>query len=350
MRWPSPNSNPLLAADRERVEQLEPPAGDPHRLGDVVVEEVGDGQQVQGDAVHDAVAGPFGELGDSSRRRRPWARRSEHRRHTRAPPRAERRAVREGSGFGDEHVGFRSSSGGVAMIPGARLMYIAIVARSRAAPARSPSRHGGVGRHPEQPQGVVADEAAGGRAGGQPQVGHPLGQRWWRGRRPARTVAAPAPVDPAGTAARQARRPAPPPAPVASRRRRTTRARRRRRRRPGRTGRTRRRRSRPVRSGEARRRPAGTTARGRPGSGPAHRPGPAARRRTGGSSPALGTWSVRRARRRAGCARRGGPTRRRSPPARGRSPRRRGPRRRRTTTRTRRRRAAARDHRPTSRS
>src|SRR6185437_16887583 len=58
---------PSKGADRERAEQLEPPARGPHRLGDVVVDEVGEGQEVQGDAVHESVAGPLGEINDASR-------------------------------------------------------------------------------------------------------------------------------------------------------------------------------------------------------------------------------------------------------------------------------------------
>jgi hypothetical protein len=166
-----------------------------------------------------------------------------------------------------------------------------------------------------------------------------------RVRRPARNVAVPAPADLAGTAGRPTRRPAPPSAPAGSPGRRTRRARRWRRRRSGRTGRTRHRRCQRFRSGRARPERAGTTARGRPGSGPAHQPRPAARRRTGGSSPTPGTWSARPARRRAGCARPAGPARRRSRHVRGRLPRRRGPLRPRTTRRTRPPCAAAPDHR-----
>jgi hypothetical protein len=58
---------PAERADRERVEQLEPPASGPHRLGDVVVDEVVQRQQVQGDAMHESVAGPLGEIDDASR-------------------------------------------------------------------------------------------------------------------------------------------------------------------------------------------------------------------------------------------------------------------------------------------
>jgi hypothetical protein len=53
-------------ADRDRAEQLEPTVHDPHRPGDIVVDEVREGQQVQGDAVQDSVAGLFGQLDDSS--------------------------------------------------------------------------------------------------------------------------------------------------------------------------------------------------------------------------------------------------------------------------------------------
>src|SRR5439155_16910818 len=44
---------PTKRADLERAEQLEPPARGPHRLGDVIVDEVGEGQEVQGDAVNE---------------------------------------------------------------------------------------------------------------------------------------------------------------------------------------------------------------------------------------------------------------------------------------------------------
>ena len=329
-------------ADRERVEHVEPPAGDPHRLGDVVVDEAGEGQLIQGDAVQDSVAGPLGQPGDSSgvadRRLEAELRQRERRLD-------DRRAVGQGAGLGDQRVGFRPRVLG-AHDPGRA---VDVHRHRRQVPRRAGSvagRDGGVGRQPEQPQGLVADEAAGGRAGGQPQVAHPLGDRRrelggllvapLRLRRPA------AEEQQRGELAGQLR--GRPPSRLVARGPRERGARRRRR--AGRTGRTRTRRCPRRRSGPVPRRPAGTTARGRPGAGPARPPRPAARRRTGGSSPAPGTWSVRRAGRPAGCARRGGPTRRRPPPARGhRRPRRRRCRRR-TTTRTRRRRAAAPGRRP----
>ena len=121
--------------DRERVEQLEPPPGGPHRLRDVVVGEVGGRQPVQGGAVHYAVTG-------LARRARPLVAGRRLRAGGTHATASAARASGEPSDRARASAISASASAGecwVAMIPGARLMYIAIVARSRAAPARSPA-------------------------------------------------------------------------------------------------------------------------------------------------------------------------------------------------------------------
>ena len=168
-----------------------------------------------------------------------------------------------------------------------------------------------VRRRPEQPQGLVAGEPAGGRAGGQPQVADPSGARR---RQLGRLLVAPLclrrpaareqqPGQPGGQLGRGR------PALLVARR-------------PGeRRGDVV---GDPVEPGapglvdvagigpaELRDGVPAPPLVGRPGPGPARRRQPAARRRTGGSSPARDTWSAHRAGRAAGCARRGGPGRRR---------------------------------------
>ena len=164
---------PGQRADRDRVEQLEPAAGDPRRPRDVVVDQAGKGQQVKGDAPQYPVTGPIGQPGDppgladrglvpelGNRERRP----------------DDRRSVGERAGLGQQRVGLRGRvlAGHDPRGP------VHVHRHGRQVEGRA-GRIAGldrlVRRRPEQPQGLVAGEPAGGRAGGQPQVADPSGAR-----------------------------------------------------------------------------------------------------------------------------------------------------------------------------
>ena len=303
--------------------------------------------------MHDSVAGPLGEVDDSSRIvdggrvgtwRQMWCGDSPPRRH-RDCRLGKRRAVRQGSGFGGQRVGFRSR-----VRRGQDPRCAVDVHRHRRQIPRGGGsvayRYGGVGCHAEQPQGVVADEAAGGRAGGQPQVGRPV--RWRGGEFGGLLVAslrlrlAASDEQQSGKLDGQLRRLRPSALLVGG---------------PGErgTGVV----DDPVEPGApgfvevgdvrptgARREPRGTTARGRPGSGPAHPPRRAARRRYWRivSNARYLVGSPRSTTSRLCSARRASPSAI-SARVRGRLPRRPRPRRRRTTRRRRRPRAAAPDRR-----
>ena len=106
------------------------------------------------------------------------------------------------SGFGQPSGSTSCGSGSTAMIPGAQRAKITIQARSSAAARGSSAASAPVAASSQQAQRVVADEAAGGRARGEPKQAGTIGLGCRRARRPARSSAA---IRPACRAAATAR-------------------------------------------------------------------------------------------------------------------------------------------------